>query len=269
MFLKFLVIFKVSLSKKFRNNPHGFWLVRSIWSIQIAFYFCYVSTNLKGTITKVFEVFTDGYYKLGPYELETKFDSDTDGAAKDIFLGKFTNYGTKPFFMPQMFIPSLIYILLFITSLLPLSKFKKLIAPLRLGFLVCYHIPFTVFSITTYSTRGATPFTFDIKYSFVFAILTNLLSFIDFFGLFLVRDSALRAFKIENNKPIDRVEKNKSFYFYGNCEFEILGFGLENRMVNRFKKFKKKRVVKKKMEDAGVSFRGSGMTSRSLVGGPK
>lgn len=124
MFLKFLVIFKVSLGKKFRNNPHGFWLVRSIWSIQIAFYFCYTSTNLKGMITKVFEIFTDGFYKLGPFYLETKFDKETDLAADDIYMGKFTTYGTTHFFMPQLFVPSLIYILLFVTSLLPLDKFK-------------------------------------------------------------------------------------------------------------------------------------------------
>jgi hypothetical protein len=135
--------------------------------------------------------------------------------------------------------------LLFITSMLPLAKFKQLIAPLRLGMLVCYHIPFTIFSITTYSTRSTKPFTFDIKYSLIFAILTNIMSFIDFFGLFLARDSSLKAFKLENNKAIEESKKKPSFYFYGNCEFEIMGFGLENRMVNRFKKFKKKKIVKK------------------------
>lgn len=94
------------------------------------------------------------------------------------------------------------------------------------------------------------------------------MSFIDFFGLFLVRDSALRSFKLENNKPVEEKMVKKNFYFYGNCEFEMMGFGLENRMINKFRKFKKKKVVKKKMEDAGVSFRGSGMTARSLGAGP-
>lgn len=143
-----------------------------------------------------------------------------------------------------MFIPSLVYILLFITSLLPLAKFKQLIAPLRLGVLCCFHIPFTVLSVTTYATRSSSPFTFDIKYSFVFAILTNILSFIDFFGLFMARYSALKAFKLDNNMPVDDKIKNKSFYMYGNYEFEILGFELENRLTNRFKKFKKKKEVK-------------------------
>jgi hypothetical protein len=99
LFFKILVIFKVSLNKKFRNNPHGFWLVRSIWSMQIAFYFCYVSTNLKGTITRVFEALTHGFYRLGPYELEIKFDKETDKAAMDIYMGKFTNYDHTHFFM--------------------------------------------------------------------------------------------------------------------------------------------------------------------------
>jgi hypothetical protein len=43
----------------------------------------------------------------------------------------------------------------------------------------------------------------------------------------------------------------------------MLGFGLENRIVNKFKKFKMKKAVKQQMEDAGVSFRGSGVTARS------
>ena len=157
--------------------------------------------------------------------------------------------------------------ILFITSLLPLSKFKQVLAPLRLSILCCYHIPFTIFSITTYANRSSKPSTFDLKYSFAFAIIVNVMSFIDFFGLLLARDSALREFKLANGQEnlLGKKPKSKSFYFYGNCEFSMLGFGLENRIVNRFKKFKMKKAVKQQMEEAGVSFRGSGVTARSTA----
>lgn len=267
IFLKLLVIFKYSLSKKYRSKVKSFWLVRSIWSMQIAYYFCFVSTNTKGIITRVFEAIVAGLYRLGPHRLEIKFDQEVEKAAFDVYMGSFTTYGFTAFFLSQHFVPALLYIILFMTSLLPLSKFKQVLAPLRLSILCCYHIPFTIYSITTYANRSSKPSTFDLKYSFAFAVIVNVMSFIDFFGLLLTRDTALKAFKITSGQDniLDKRPKSKSFYFYGNCEFDMLGFGLENRILNRFKKFKMKKAVKQQMEDAGVSFRGSGVTARSTA----
>jgi hypothetical protein len=198
IFLKLLVIFKFSLSKKYRSRVQSFWLVRSIWSMQIAFYFCFVSTNTKGMISRVFEALIAGLYRLGPHRLEIKFDEEIEKAAFDVYMGSFTTYNFTAFFLSQHFVPALLYIILFITSVLPLSKFKQILAPLRISILCCYHLPFTIFSITTFAYRSSKPSTFDLKYSIAFAIIVNVMSIIDFFGLLLSRETALRAFRITN-----------------------------------------------------------------------
>lgn len=151
-------------------------------------------------ISRVFEAIIAGLYRLGPHRLEITFDSEVEKAAFDVYMGSFTTYNFTPFFLSQHFVPSLLYIMLFITSLLPLSKFKQVLAPLRISILCCYHIPFTIFSITSYANRSSKPSTFDVKYSIAFSVIVNVMSFIDFFGLLLTRDTAMRAFKISSGQ---------------------------------------------------------------------
>jgi len=232
---KFVAVVISPYMKALRNNSFDcFWFARSIWSLELMIYSTFIGTNFKGLLSGLMKGVVSTYFNLidirGGLYLER---NDSKIAMIDIFMGKFTERSVSPFIINQALYSSCLYILLFIASILPIGEFKKYISRMKIALLATNWVSFWLFSLTTFGTTSSQPRTLDVKYSWVLALLLDIMLLFDFFLIWR------RTPKSNKNNSKGWISKMSDF-IYVDASSAMIGFDLVQGTYYRFVKYKKK-----------------------------
>ena len=141
-----VMIFSIILRPFFfslRYQIKTFWVVQNIMWFQFLSLFGFSSTEFRGSLDEILLGISKASLRYFGLEYEFIFTKKIDDIRNGHYVGKYTAENQTPYVFEKMFIPVIVYLLVWIASVIPIKrKIQEMIVSLRVAIGYCYIVQF-------------------------------------------------------------------------------------------------------------------------------